>query len=322
MKKIILPILTIFYLFIYATPLLATPRTITITWTMPDPTNVQEFRIYYDSSETMANMELLDNHDTVQENISGTFTMSCYNVDMEDNTTYYFTVDAVMIDGSESFSALREAKFTTIPTTITTVQNFRVLTSDNNSLFSITGSENNGSPPVQGSGILALSPGVTHISDHNGYSNGAFNIHDTNYVNFPCYDGVNFNNNIGHIDFWYKKTGSPATYGRFFAHSSQDFSLQRHEIDTNINISWNNDQNFYVFSNVSNVFDGAWHHIILRWNLTTKTLQLNIDSNSYTANIPAIEWDLTQGNLYLGNRATADRNIGGAIDDLSIYDFY
>ena len=294
---------------------------------MPDTTNVQEYKLYYASNIVMTDMVLIDNHSTIEETSPGTFIVSGYNIEMEDNTRYYFTISALMTDGNEIFSTPYEGIFQTETdsTTITPVQDFQAETSNNknnNILMEISGSESNGSQLTNGSGNLVLSAGITHVTDHAGNNDGAFNIQGTDYVAFPCYNGMNFNNNIGHIDFWYQCTGTPTTYGRFFAHSSQDFSLQRHESDTNINISWNGDQSFYIFSNVVNVFDGAWHHIVLRWNLSTDTVQLNIDANTYSANIPTMTWNLTQGDLYLGNRSTGDRSIGGAIDDLSICNTY
>lgn len=100
----------------HAPPLLAEPddlRTVTINWTMSDTSGVLGYRAYYDIDISMANKIWLSNSSTPIENPARTFSITCYNVNIVNNVTYYFVIASVMADGSEIFSSMQAGTFNT-----------------------------------------------------------------------------------------------------------------------------------------------------------------------------------------------------------------
>jgi hypothetical protein len=106
MKKLF-SLITIFLCahIIFALPTLANAKTVTIKWKMTETTDVSGYKIYYDKTLSMNNAEQITNVSTIQDKGSGTFEVQCYDIVLEDNTTYYFTIAAMHNDGTKVFSA-------------------------------------------------------------------------------------------------------------------------------------------------------------------------------------------------------------------------
>lgn len=128
MKKIVLFLMVLFNFCIFPTLIWATPRTVTITWTMPYTTNVQGYKVYYADNNAMSNKIWHSDCSSPTENPTDTFSIACNNIDLADEQTYYFSIAAVLNDGSESNSIPHEATVATVPITITKVKNFKVTT--------------------------------------------------------------------------------------------------------------------------------------------------------------------------------------------------
>lgn len=80
---------------------------------MTDTLGVQGYRIYYDTDISMANKVWLCDCSVPIENPAYTFSISCYNVSIDNNVVYYFVVAAVMADGSEIYSSMQAGMFST-----------------------------------------------------------------------------------------------------------------------------------------------------------------------------------------------------------------
>jgi len=110
------------------TLLWATPRTVTIIWTMADTAGVQNYEVYYADNYAMTNKSNHTDCSSVTENAPNTFSITCNNVDLTDNQTYYFTIVALMTDGNKLTSSPKDKSYTTSPLIeITPVQNFRAV---------------------------------------------------------------------------------------------------------------------------------------------------------------------------------------------------
>lgn len=123
MKKLSL---TMFALILFACPaiLSAASRTVTLTWTMSDTTNVSGYRVYYADNSAMNNKLLHSDCSSITENPSNTFTITCNNVNLTDNQAYYFAIAAIITNASESNSEPEQITY------VTTVKNLRVISSE------------------------------------------------------------------------------------------------------------------------------------------------------------------------------------------------
>lgn len=119
-----------FILFFITCPALlcAAPRTVTITWTKSDTTDVQGYKVYYADNNAMINKTWCNDCSDPIENPANTFTITCYNVEIKDNQPYYFTIAALMNDNSESTSNPTEKTYiVSHPTPSTAVQDFKII---------------------------------------------------------------------------------------------------------------------------------------------------------------------------------------------------
>lgn len=133
MKKILLLSIIVLSFCIFPSLTWATPRTVTITWTMPDTTDVQGYKVYYADNSSMTNKTWHNDCSTPVENPSNTFTITCNNVDLIDEQTYYFAIAAEMANNSEIISNAMDAMSSTNTTIqITPVQNFNIATPTGN----------------------------------------------------------------------------------------------------------------------------------------------------------------------------------------------
>ena len=90
-------------------PLLwATPRTVTITWTMTHTAYVKSYKVYYANNSAMINQTLHKACTTPIENPTNAFTITCENIDLKNNQPYFFTIAAQTINsGVRSLSLTR-----------------------------------------------------------------------------------------------------------------------------------------------------------------------------------------------------------------------
>ena len=117
--------LTVLVMLYATTAMAAATKNITVTWTVSDDSNIQEFRLYYDTDSTMRNKILVQNCSTPAKDPTNTYSMSCSDVSLEGQEVY-FSVAAV-IDGNETFSPLFKKQ---IVATISPVQEFKLAIGD------------------------------------------------------------------------------------------------------------------------------------------------------------------------------------------------
>ncbi|NOY53059.1 MAG: hypothetical protein GXP58_05485 [Deltaproteobacteria bacterium] len=96
-------------LFLFPSVVWSASKTVTITWSMADTSNLQGYKMYYSYSADMSGKTL-----ACETGDATATTLACTNVDI---TQYpvYFTISAVMSDGSERTSTAEEKKLSTIP---------------------------------------------------------------------------------------------------------------------------------------------------------------------------------------------------------------
>jgi hypothetical protein len=190
----------------------------------------------------------------------------------------------------------------------------------------LEGDETNSDSLPIGSGTITIS-GATQGTGVDDAANSAFEV-DANaeYVYFPAYDTYNFNESAGLIAFWYKETTGPSAWGRFFeqyfaGQSGEHFGLMRGNLDTTIafrhDYSGSSPTTYYNFTSVTNVFDGVWHWIAIRWDQPNSYRELLIDGISQeivTSAFTVEDMSNSGGIMYIGSRQAADQNIGGLID--------
>jgi len=177
------------------------------------------------------------------------------------------------------------------------------------------------SPEVGSGGTIG--GGATFVSGQ--YGNGVLVNSSGEYVSFPT-DG-NFDPQKGVIEFWYKKTGTPADYGKFFCSDDTldgNMQLYRHNSDKEIHFqvrdSSTNYDNKWLNTNVD-LFDEEWHHVKFSYDADTDNAELWLDFEKETRDITAAFPSVTlQANLYIGNRVNdQNREIGGIIDEFKVY---
>lgn len=93
---------------------------------MSDTADVQEYQVYYDNNSSMTNKAWISDCSTVIENPANTFAITCNNIELEDNQTYYFTIVALMNDNSELSSNPKEKTYILSPPAA--VKNLRIVT--------------------------------------------------------------------------------------------------------------------------------------------------------------------------------------------------
>ena len=72
---------------------------------------VQGYKVHYANDSSMTDKTRLGDGSIPIENPTNTFTITCKNVDLIDNQTYFFTIAAQMTNGSESISNPKEATY-------------------------------------------------------------------------------------------------------------------------------------------------------------------------------------------------------------------
>ena len=186
----------------------------------------------------------------------------------------------------------------------------------------VEGDETNGSSLTvsAGSRTIVVS-GATQSTDVEGNSNSAIlcDASDEQF-SFTCIDGIDIDKDLGCISFWFKKIGTPSSYGRFFSHSAgtDEFCFARNASDTSLIFNVNNVAG--VFSNVENVFDGRWHYLQVTWDSVNNSRKLWIDG-SFRSEVTTefTPHALSSGSLWIGNRASdGERWLNGAICNFTI----
>jgi len=176
------------------------------------------------------------------------------------------------------------------------------------------------SPDVGSAGTV----GGTASFTSGKYGNGALVDASAKKPFFPA--SGNFNDSQGTVEFWYKTTGTPTAYAKFFDNgngvNTETLVFQRNNNNTNINLCNTGAATIYgAWDGVNiNVFDGGWHHILLNYDISTDSPELWIDGVEETLDSSANMNQLSlQTNVYVGNRGFDDRSVGGIIDEFKVY---
>lgn len=147
---------------------------------------------------------------------------------------------------------------------------------------------------------------------------------DQGYVYFPM--SGNMDSQTGTIEFWYKETGVADYYETFLdsTEGTEQFNLYRNNSDTSIGIEINN-QSAQTWDDITNVFDGNWHHLRLTYDTVANSIFLYIDGESqgeitYDYN----DIDIGSYNLIVGNGSDDGGTsyyyaVEGIIDEFKIY---
>ena len=162
MKKLLLLAVC---LILYPSLLWATLRTVTISWTLPETINVQGYKVYYADNSAMTNKTWHSDCSNPTENPTNTFTITCNNLDLTDNHTYYFTIVAQLTDNSETTSSPKDATYVaSTPTEMTPVQDFKIVIPGEN----IAPTAAISASPTTGTAPLAVSFDASKSSDTDG----------------------------------------------------------------------------------------------------------------------------------------------------------
>jgi len=161
------------------------------------------------------------------------------------------------------------------------------------------------------------SPTATTGLNGNGitFTNGNCFYYSLSTLSFP---------ESGTVSCWYKNTSALSVAGKFFAHGTLDSYLQfcRLSTDYTFRFSTSADYNWHDFTVSSNIFDGNWHFVALRYDIPDSWSEMWIDGivedSCDSADGTLITDYLTTGNLYIGDRDTSDRGINGIIDEFYI----
>ncbi|MEA3356816.1 MAG: LamG-like jellyroll fold domain-containing protein, partial [Patescibacteria group bacterium] len=130
----------------------------------------------------------------------------------------------------------------------------------------------------------------------------------------------NVGSTTGTVEFWYKNTTTPTTWGAFFCGDEAwgHFLLFRN--NSNTSIAFSVDFNIESIWTTPDVFDGNWHHIRLTYDTTANSTYLYVDGVSRgedTTNHAAV--GISTYNLCIGNDSTGTNHIGGIFDEFRIY---
>ena len=159
-------------------------------------------------------------------------------------------------------------------------------------------------------------------------TNGLY-VEGTDYPSIPFVDGVGVVGTASTIEFSYTQVGTPHSSGRFFEDDTNgsELNLQRGGSNTAINLVVSGLTDTTSFSSLTiNVFDGLEHTIKFEWDvygtidgsyfakLTLDGTEVHYSSSDWPNGI-----DLSDGNLYIGNRGTGDRPLNGTFKNFKCY---
>ncbi len=96
MKRHFLLIMIIVLFFFIFPPLISfgATKSVTLTWTISDPSGIQGYKLYYSYNENMVDKIWNQNCGPTTEQSPGTFSMTCNTVQI-DNYPVYFTIAAI-----------------------------------------------------------------------------------------------------------------------------------------------------------------------------------------------------------------------------------
>jgi len=192
----------------------------------------------------------------------------------------------------------------------------------NDILAYVNGHQANGENLDIGTGTVTIS-GATKTTDPWGNASGGFLFDSaTEYIEFPCVDGVNINKDNINISLWYQATGTPADWCYLFHHTSSTTALGLYRRDDTQHVGLNiNGTNIYEVDMTSDIFDGnlyfievgiiaADNSIIIKVNGVVDGSEIGVDSFSAPA--------LASGNLRFGRATHETNSIMGMESDITI----
>lgn len=164
--------------------------------------------------------------------------------------------------------------------------------------------------------------GVTHPPGIVG--NGVEIDSDTDVVYMPAIDPDQINATKGYIKFWYRTTGTPHAFGRFFNHciavnNEASLDLFRNDSDNQIRLEIGGVGNTFDVTGEA-IFGGTGHWIEVRWDQSTGDRSIYVDDTLVETDTAAFTAPtLTSGNIAIGQRdgqpgADGGFNIGGILD--------
>jgi len=181
----------------------------------------------------------------------------------------------------------------------------------------VKGDESDGDPIAIGSGTVEI-VNATLTTDVWGNANSAFLIDGTGEHIY-----IQETNNIvaakGLIAFWYKTTGTPDSYCRFFADSNAENTLRlTRESTTSFSLRVNS-TSIYPLNFSNSIYDGNWHHVAVSWDCDENLTRLLVNGVLEDTDTTAITAPTLSNNLYIGNSSSDNTDhIGGAICDIYI----
>lgn len=117
----------------------------------------------------------------------------------------------------------------------------------------------------------------------------------------------------GTIVFSFNGSGTPAHgYAKFFITTDNELQLQRANSDTVVwfSINYDVDSHLVIF-NVPDLWGTGEHIIAITWCDATNLTECYVDSVKTDDDTMAFSWPSLSSSLYIGDRVTNDRNIGG-----------
>ena len=179
----------------------------------------------------------------------------------------------------------------------------------------LAGSEDDSDPLSTGTGNVTVY-GVTHTTDHNDVTDGAFtNFSVTNYVSIPS---DNIDVNIGSFSMWINVATTTGAYANYFAYDTDTtpddlFKCYVYGNATTSRCRFNNVA--YDFTH-PNLWGGVDHHIAFTWNHTTNLVEMFVDNVSVGSHtITAVAPTIGAGTVYIGNSSDQSSPMTGTVLD-------
>ncbi len=188
-----------------------------------------------------------------------------------------------------------------------------------NVLLKILGSEVDTDSPATGSGSLTVT-GVTHDTDHNSVSDGAFTSFGSgDELSIQSTD--NLNSTKGSVSFWIKQNGYNQLYQHYFMYDDGDDGNNDDILKFYCNASTTSSA--FEFNNVgyqishTNILNNSWHHVAITWDTATDELKMFVDNvqQGSTISFTTAPPTLSASTIYFGNSAVGDRGAGNALID-------
>ena len=174
----------------------------------------------------------------------------------------------------------------------------------------IKGDEATSDPLQIGTGILTIT-NASHTTGIDGINNSAFDFDGTSMI--VSFQPENINSSKSKISWWYKMTGTPATYARFFNNYDNDtlFRIYRDNSDISIRLQINTVSAQFA---TASIYDGNWHYIEIYWDENTNIKGCIVDGIVSTENTAAFTApDMSGDIIQIGYS-----DLGGVIDQVSI----